>query len=155
MLKNLSTLVLMVGLMSSGNALPEENVADMALEEKHKRAAEVLQNMLSPEIAEAMIKSEASPSFGGEMTRLAYENAYVQLWSRPGLSAKQRSLVTISMLIALGNEKELAVHVAAGLRNGISSRELEEVIYHATAYAGFPKASDALAIAREVLTRKQ
>lgn len=153
-MKYISVLVLVTGLMGAGHVLGEENAASMSLEEKHERAAEVLRNMLSPEIAEAMVKSDASAAFGGDMTRLAYENAYVQLWSRPGLSAKQRSLVTISMLIAMGNEKELAIHMAAGLRNGISVRELEEVIYHATAYTGFPHASDALAVARKVLAQE-
>lgn len=122
--------------------------------ERCRRAGEILRQMLPPHVAESMESGMPVSSFGGDMARLAYENSYVQLWSRPGLSLKERSIVTISMLIALGNERELAMHINSGLRNGITPRELEEIIYHSTAYAGFPRASDALAIAREVLAQE-
>lgn len=122
---------------------------------KRKRAAEILHQMLSPEIADSMASGNTGTGFGAEMPRIAFENAYVQLWTRPGLNLRDRSLVTISMLIALGTPKELDVHVASGLRNGVTPQELEEVIYHASAYAGFPKASEALAIARRAITQQQ
>jgi 4-carboxymuconolactone decarboxylase len=119
------------------------------------RATEILKQMLPPDIATGMANAKPRSSFGGEMSRLAFENAYMQLWARPGLSLRDRSLVTISMLIALGNEHELKVHLASGLRNGLTPKELEEVIYQATGYVGFPKASDALAIASEVVAKDQ
>ena len=74
------------------------------------------------------------------MSRLATENAYEQLWTRPGLSLRDRSMVTIAMLIGLGNEHELKVHIRSGLRNGVTPQEIEEMIYQATAYVGFPRA---------------
>ena len=55
------------------------------------------------------------------------------------------------MLIALGNEDELAVHMAAGLRNGLTVEEIEEVIYHSSAYAGFPRAANALKVAKRTI----
>ena len=122
--------------------------------EKRRRAAEILRQMLAPDIARSMATAKPTGGFGGEMSRIAFENAYVQLWSRPGLTLKERSLITISILIALGNEKELAIHLASGLRNGLTLQELEEVIYHSTAYAGFPRASDALAIAKAVVAQE-
>ena len=122
--------------------------------DKYKRAGEILHQMLPANVATSMASGKPRNAFGGEMSRLAFENSYVQLWTRPGLSLKERSLVTISMLIALGNEKELAVHLASGLRNGLTPDQLEEVIYHSTAYAGFPRAADALAIATEVVAQE-
>lgn len=119
--------------------------------EREKRAAEILRQMLDPAIAESMAAKKANDRFAGELTRLSVENVYEQIWTRPGLSLRDRSLVTISMLIALGNERELKIHVEAGLRNGLTAQEIAEVIYQASAYAGFPRASGALAVASEVL----
>lgn len=126
-----------------------------AAEDRQKRAADILRQMLPLDVATSMASARPTSGFGAEMSRLAFENAYVQLWSRPGLTLKERSLVTISILIALGNEKELAIHLASGLRNGLTVQELEEVIYHSTAYAGFPRASDALAIATKVVAQER
>jgi 4-carboxymuconolactone decarboxylase len=131
-----------------------QGVIDAAAEDRQKRAAEILRQMLPLDVATSMASARPTSGFGSEMSRLAFENAYVQLWSRPGLTLKERSLVTISILIALGNEKELAIHLASGLRNGLTGQELEEVIYHSTAYAGFPRASDALAIATKVVAEE-
>lgn len=135
---------------------PQERpgAGDAAATDKRKRAAEILQQMLPPAIATGMADTAPRDAFGSEMSRLAFENAYVQLWTRPGLGLKERSLITIAMLIALGNEKELAVHIASGLRNGLTPQELEEVIYHSSAYVGFPRASDALSIATKVIAQE-
>lgn len=126
-----------------------ENAAERT--DREARAAEILRQMLAPEIANSMASKRSTGRFGGEMSRFAVENVYEQIWTRPGLSLRDRSLVTIPMLIALGTERELKVHVEAGLRNGLTPSEIEEVIYQASAYVGFPRASEALAIAGEVI----
>lgn len=123
--------------------------------QKQRRAAEILRQMFPPSISTSLDGERKADAFGSEMGRLAYENAYMQLWTRPGLSLKERSMVTISMLIALGNEHELAVHLAAGLRNGLTPQQLEEIIYQASAYVGFPKAADALAVATKVIAEER
>lgn len=124
------------------------------LSAQQERAREILRQMLPPEVAAGIASSPTASYFGSELARLSYENVFVQLWARPGLSLRERSLVTISMLIALGAEEELAVHFAAGLRNGLTAEELEEVVYQATAYAGFPRAARARAIAAEVVAKE-
>ncbi len=123
--------------------------------DRYQRAEELLHRMLPPEVAASMA-STTPPAvpLGAELPRLAFENAFVQLWTRPGLSPRDRSLATISMLIAQGSERELELHIASGLRNGLTPGEIEEVIYHATAYAGFPRASQALAVATKVIARE-
>lgn len=125
-----------------------------SMSEKRKKAGEVMRQMLTPETVVVMESTAPSTRFGGEFPRLAYENAYLQLWTRPGLSLKERSLVTIGILIGIGNDKELATHFASGLRNGLTPKQLEEIVYQATAYAGFPAASRALAIASEVVAQE-
>jgi 4-carboxymuconolactone decarboxylase len=74
-----------------------------------------------------------------------------KLWSRPGLDLRARSLVTLGILIALGQLDELKLHVVAALRNGCTIKELDEALLHSTAYAGFPRASQATAAAADAL----
>jgi len=142
-------------ILSAPVSAAPEDAASAAPSDKREHAAEILRKMLPPDVATGMASAEPASSFGSEMSRLAFENAYVQLWTRPGLTLRERSLVTISMLIAQGNEHELEVHIASGLHNGVTPEELEEVIYQATAYAGFPKAADALTIATRVIERER
>jgi 4-carboxymuconolactone decarboxylase len=93
-----------------------------------------------------------SDSFGGDMLGLAMDNAFGSLWTRDGLSRRDRSLVTLGILIALRASDELKIHVQIARNNGLTDDEIAEVIYHSTAYAGFPAANTALRIAGETLT---
>ncbi|MGW0704427.1 carboxymuconolactone decarboxylase family protein [Streptomyces sp. NPDC002643] len=90
-------------------------------------------------------------SFGSELPELALVNVFGRLWTREGLDRRSRSLLTLGILIALGSAEELKVHFAIALQNGLTREELEEVIYHATGYAGFPAATAAHKIAVEIL----
>jgi 4-carboxymuconolactone decarboxylase len=74
-----------------------------------------------------------------------------QVWTRPQLSPKERSLVTLSCLTTSGNTDELAFHVAIAKRNGATEAEIVEVFTHLAFYAGWPKAMSAIAVARRVL----
>lgn len=77
--------------------------------------------------------------------------AWGDIWSRPGLDRRIRSCVTLALLTALGHEKELAMHVRAALRNGVTVEEIKEVLLQTGVYAGVPAANRAFAIAQEVL----
>lgn len=72
------------------------------------------------------------------------------VWKRPGLSARDRSLITVTTLIALYRSNELPFHLKLALKNGVTREELVEVITHLAFYAGWPVASTAVAIARKV-----
>ena len=72
------------------------------------------------------------------------------VWKRPGLSARDRSLITVTTLIALYRTNELPFHLKLALKNGVTREELTEVITHLAFYAGWPPASTAVAIARKV-----
>jgi 4-carboxymuconolactone decarboxylase len=73
-----------------------------------------------------------------------------QVWERPGLSKRDRSLVTVATLIAGYRTNELPFHMKRALENGVTKEELVEVITHLAFYAGWPPASTAVGIARQV-----
>ena len=77
--------------------------------------------------------------------------AWADVWGRPGLDRRTRSAITLAVLTALRAEGELAMHVRAALRNGLTRDEIAEVLLHAAVYAGVPAANAAFAIADEVL----
>lgn len=94
---------------------------------------------------------ERSESFGGELFELAIDNVFSRLWTREGLSRRDRSLVTLGLLIALRATDELAIHIRIARTNGLTDDEIAEVIYHSTGYAGFPAANAAMKTAHHVL----
>lgn len=79
------------------------------------------------------------------------EWAWGNVWTRPGLDKKQRSLLNIGMLMALNRAPELAVHIRGARNNGLSELEIREAIIHATVYCGAPAGVDAMKTAEKVL----
>ena len=79
------------------------------------------------------------------------KNAWGDVWQRPGLDLKTRSLITVAMLTALGKQHELKGHVRGALNNGASKEEIREVLLHASIYCGLPAAVDAFRTAAEVV----
>ncbi|HXL90088.1 MAG TPA: 4-carboxymuconolactone decarboxylase [Streptosporangiaceae bacterium] len=96
--------------------------------------------------AVAMTTSFTEP-FQDFITRYAWG----EIWSRPGLTRAERSMVTLTVLTALGREHELAMHVRAALRNGLTAEQIGEVLLQTGVYAGVPAANRAFAIAQDVL----
>jgi 4-carboxymuconolactone decarboxylase len=97
------------------------------------------------------IGEEKSSEFCTEIGAISMQNVFAGLWVREGLDLRARSLVTLGILIALHAHDELKVHFPIALKNGCTLKELEEVIYHSTAYAGFPAANVARRAALETL----
>lgn len=77
--------------------------------------------------------------------------AWGEVWARPELNRRTRSLVTLALLAALGHDRELAVHVRAALRNGVTPAEIVEVLMHTAVYAGAPAANSAIHVAQDTL----
>jgi len=77
--------------------------------------------------------------------------AWGDIWSRPGLSRAERSIVTLTALAALGREHELALHVRAALRNGLTAEQIAEILLQVAVYAGVPAANRAFAVAQQAL----
>src|ERR1700755_1529085 len=81
--------------------------------------------------------------------------AWGDIWSRPGLSRAERSLVTLSVLAAMQHEHELAMHVKAALRNGLTPEQIQEVLLQVAVYAGVPAPNRAFPIAQRALAEAQ
>jgi 4-carboxymuconolactone decarboxylase len=110
---------------------------------------EVRREVLGDAHVEAGIErtTEFTAPFQDFITRYAWGT----IWAREGLDRRTRSAVTLALLTALGREHEIAMHVRAALRNGLSPQEIGEVLLHTAVYAGVPVANRAFAIADEVL----
>ena len=78
--------------------------------------------------------------------------AWGDIWSRPGLSRAERSLVTLAVLAAMQHEHELAMHVKAALRNGLQPEQISEVLLQVALYAGVPAGNRAFAVAQRALS---
>jgi 4-carboxymuconolactone decarboxylase len=77
--------------------------------------------------------------------------AWGEIWTRPGLSRPERSMITLAMLATLGREEELAMHVRAALRNGLTADQIREVLLQVAVYAGVPAANQAFAVAAKTI----
>ena len=92
--------------------------------------------------------------FTADFQDLITRYAWGEIWSRPGLDRRTRSCVTLTALVALNHHHELAMHVRAALRNGLSPDEIKEVLLQTAVYCGVPAANRAFAIAQEVLAEE-
>jgi 4-carboxymuconolactone decarboxylase len=88
-----------------------------------------------------------------EMTRdlrqFLFEHCFSAVWARPGLERATRSIITISVLVALGRIEELKTHIRMGLNNGLTREQLKELFLHVGVYAGAPSAVAAVRAAME------
>jgi 4-carboxymuconolactone decarboxylase len=96
-------------------------------------------------------KDDFTADFQDFITRYAWGD----VWARPGLDRRGRSVATLAALVSLGADNEIAMHVRAALRNGLSEDEIKEVILHTAVYAGVPRANSAFAIAQRVLAEER
>ena len=88
----------------------------------------------------------------GDLGRYIVEFAFGDIYSRPGLSLRDREIATVALLAGLGaREPQLRVHLAAGLNVGLTAKELEEIVIQTVPYAGFPTAINALNALRDVV----
>ena len=94
---------------------------------------------------------ESTTDFTADFQDFITRYAWGEIWARPGLDRRTRSAITLTALIALGRDHELALHVRAARRNGLTPEEIGEVILHSAVYCGVPAANRAFAVAQEVL----
>jgi len=95
-------------------------------------------------------RAEAAKSdFDAPFQDFITEGAWGSVWSRPDLSRRERSLITLALLAALGNDEEVAMHVRATAKTGASPSDVREAMLHVAVYAGVPRANNALKIIKE------
>ncbi len=97
---------------------------------------------------------DRATDFTAPLQAFVTRHAWGNTWQRDGIDLRTRSIVTVSMLVALGRMHELKVHVRGALNNGVTREELQEIFLHASAYCGFPAAVDAFRSASEVVDGK-
>jgi 4-carboxymuconolactone decarboxylase len=89
-------------------------------------------------------------SFNAPFQDLITRYAWGEIWTRPGLPRKTRSLVAIGMMVALNRHEELRLHLRAAANNGVTRKEIQEVLLQSAIYCGVPAANSAFHIAEEV-----
>jgi 4-carboxymuconolactone decarboxylase len=96
---------------------------------------------------------EAIRGTAPKLAEIADTVIYGDVWERPGLSKRDRSLIAVATLVALGREKQLDGHLSRALQNGVTRDEISELITHLAFYAGWPAAMTAAQIAKDVFAK--
>ena len=117
--------------------------------ERAERGMRVRREVLGDEHVDRAVA--ATTAFTEPFQDFITRYAWGDVWSRPGLSRAERSLVTLAVLAALQHERELAMHVKAALRNGLTPEQIREVLLQVAVYAGVPAANRAFPIAQRAL----
>jgi 4-carboxymuconolactone decarboxylase len=115
----------------------------------YERGMKVRREVLGDEHVDGAIEgtTELTADFQDLITRYAWG----EIWNRPGLDRRMRSAITLTALIAAGRLEELAMHLRAARRNGLSDDEIKEVLLQSAIYCGVPAANAAFALAKRVL----
>jgi|SRR5690606_25232642 len=93
--------------------------------------------------------------FDDDFQTFITEGAWGSVWARPGLTKRERSMLTLALLAALGHEDEFAMHVRATANTGASAEDIKELLLHVAVYAGVPAANIAYRIAKQELAKRQ
>jgi 3-oxoadipate enol-lactonase / 4-carboxymuconolactone decarboxylase len=127
------------------NAALLDHLLDPVVERGRRTRREVLGD------AHVERSDATADAFRAPFLDLITRYAWGDIWTRPGLDRRTRSCITLAMLVALGRFDELALHVRAARRNGLSAEEIGEVLLQTAIYAGVPAANSAFAVAQRVL----
>ncbi|ENX47820.1 MULTISPECIES: 4-carboxymuconolactone decarboxylase [Acinetobacter] len=117
-------------------------------EQRYKQGLEVRTEVLGEKHVNRSL--ENLNDFNSDFQNFISRYAWGEVWSRPGLPRHTRSLVTMGILLALGREAELRMHIRACFNNGVTKDELKELFLHSSLYAGLPAANAAMHMAEEV-----
>jgi 4-carboxymuconolactone decarboxylase len=121
-------------------------------DDRYERGMQVRREVLGDAHVDRAI--ERTTPFTEAFQDLITRYAWGEIWSRPGLDRRTRSCITLTALIALGHQHELAMHVRAALRNGLTPEEIGEVILQSAIYCGVPAANSSFAVAQQVLAEE-
>jgi 4-carboxymuconolactone decarboxylase len=123
------------------------------MSDRHGEGMRVRREVLGDEHVEAAIAGTTADT--ADFQDLITRYAWGEIWARPGLDRRTRSAITVMALIALNREHELAMHIRAALRNGLSRAEIGEVLLQSAIYCGVPAANGAFAIFRDVIAEEE
>ncbi|GAB4102824.1 4-carboxymuconolactone decarboxylase [Micromonospora taraxaci] len=120
--------------------------------ERHETGMTVRRQVLGDAHVDRAI--DGTDEFTADFQDFITRYAWGEVWSRPGLDRRTRSCITLAVLATLHHDEELAMHVRAALRNGLSPAEVAEVLLQVGVYAGVPAANRAFKVARETLRQE-
>jgi 4-carboxymuconolactone decarboxylase len=118
-------------------------------DERHEDGMRIRREVLGDEHVDRAVERTRPET--ADFQDLITRYAWGEIWARPGLDRRTRSLVTITALVALGHEAELEMHLRAALRNGIAREEITEVLLQSAIYCGVPAANAAFAVFQSVV----
>lgn len=124
----------------------------MKVEEQRARGRKVLSEVLGPAYLER--RDKATNDFNRPLRQFSETYAFGDIWSRPGLPRKVRSMLCMAMLTAMGKPAELELHVNSAINNGCTVEEIQEVLYQTVAYCGIPATVEAFKVAERVLKER-
>jgi alkylhydroperoxidase/carboxymuconolactone decarboxylase family protein YurZ len=120
--------------------------------ERRAAGEQVVREMFGEEFLQKNLAAAANGDGpGADTARLALEQCFGEIWARPGLDRRSRSLVTLGVLMAQGHQWEIRNHVLGGLGNGLTAREILEAVIHTIPYVGLPAAGQAMSTAARAL----
>jgi 4-carboxymuconolactone decarboxylase len=125
--------------------------ARTTMEPKTEHGLKIFEQLLGSERAAGMRALATTPAFGSDISTLALNYAFADVWARDGLERKQRSLITLAVLIATRQTSEIRNHVRIAIRNGLTARELEEMLVQCVPYLGFPAVASGMTPVIETL----
>jgi 4-carboxymuconolactone decarboxylase len=121
-------------------------------DDRHEPGMKIRREVLGDEHVDAAV--ERTSDFTADFQDLITRYAWGEIWERPGLDRRTRSAITLTALVARGHFDELALHVRAALRNGLTRDEIKEVLLQSAIYCGVPAANSAFAVAQRVLEQE-
>ena len=121
--------------------------------QRFERGMAVRKEVLGADYVEASMRG--ADDFTRDMQQLVTEYAWGEIWSRPGLARRDRSLLNLAMLTALNRPHELRLHLRGALNNGVTKDEIREVLLQTAVYCGVPAAIDSFRVAREVFAEQE
>jgi 4-carboxymuconolactone decarboxylase len=120
----------------------------------YKRGLNLVREMFGEQFLAGMTGAAKSNAFAADCAAIALESAFGAVWSRPGLARRDKSLVTLGILIGTGKPAELKNHVRAALTNGVTVTELQEVLIQSIPYCGLPCVAEAIEATVAVLRER-
>jgi 4-carboxymuconolactone decarboxylase len=131
---------------TGGNALTQYPYNET---DAFKTGRDVWFEMRGPAVAQAALDQAAQNEMTRDLRQFLFEHCFAAAWARPGLERMTRSIITISVLQALGRTEELKSHIRMGMNNGLTREQLKEIFLHVGVYAGAPTAVAAVRAAME------
>lgn len=137
--------------------MPETSDRDNTVKMSHSTLFEEGLKIRTEVVGSSHVQSslKSANSFTMAMQEYATEVGWGWIWARPGLDRKQRSMINLAMLCAMGKSQELGVHIRGAVRNGLSEIEIRETLLQAAGYAGFPAGMEGFRVADRVLSEME